>query len=113
MSRRASGLKAWAIQRATAVYLTFFFTVLLGKFGLNPPSSYLDWRLWVADPVVGIAFMVFFAALLFHTWVGVRDVLMDYVKPIAVRAALLTLVALCLLACGLWAAQILILVRLA
>lgn len=113
MSRRASGLKAWAIQRATALYLAVFFVVLLGKFSLEPPSSQLDWRLWVADPVTGIAFMVFIVALLFHAWVGVRDVLMDYVKPITVRATLLSLVALTLLACGLWAAQILILARLA
>jgi succinate dehydrogenase / fumarate reductase membrane anchor subunit len=113
VSRRASGLKAWAVQRATAIYLTVFFVVLLGKFALDPPTSHLDWRLWVADPVTGIAFMVFFAALLFHAWVGMRDVLMDYVKPVTVRATLLTLVALALLACGLWAAQILILARLA
>lgn len=113
MSRRASGLKAWAIQRVTAVYLAVFFIFLLGKFSLSPPASQLDWRLWVADPVIGIAFMVFIVALLFHAWVGVRDVLMDYVKPISVRATLLSLVALTLLACGLWAAQVLILARLA
>jgi succinate dehydrogenase / fumarate reductase membrane anchor subunit len=113
LSRRAAGLKAWAIQRATAIYLTGFFVLLLGKFTLDPPTSHLDWRLWVADPLIGIATMVFFTSLLFHAWVGVRDVLMDYVKPITIRATLLTLAALTLLACGLWAAQILILVRLA
>ncbi len=113
MSRRASGLRAWAIQRVTAIYLAIFFTILLVKFMIWPPADQLDWRLWVADPVVGIGFMVFIVALLFHAWVGVRDALMDYVKPIAVRATLLSLVALTLLACGLWAAQILILARLA
>jgi len=113
VSRRASGLKAWAIQRASAVYLLVFFTVLLVKFAFDPPTSQLDWRLWVADPVTGIAMLVFFVALLFHAWVGVRDVLMDYVRPIGVRVTLLTLVALALLGCGLWSAQILILARLA
>jgi succinate dehydrogenase / fumarate reductase membrane anchor subunit len=113
MSRRAAGLKAWAVQRGTAIYLTVFLLILLGKFALDPPTSQLDWRLWVADPVTGIAFMVFIVALLFHAWVGVRDVLMDYVKPITLRATLLSLVALTLLASGLWAAQILILARLA
>ena len=29
--------------------------------------------------------MVFFAALLYHAWVGMRDILMDYVKPDGVR----------------------------
>lgn len=113
MSRKASGLKAWAIQRVTAIYLAVFFVVLLGKFSVSPPTNQLDWRLWVADPVIGIASLVFFVALLFHAWVGIRDVLMDYVKPITVRATLLALVGLTLVACGLWAAQILILARLA
>jgi len=113
VSRRASGLKAWAIQRVTAIYLAVFFVVLLAKFSFNPPASQLDWRLWLADPLIGIAFMVFIVALLFHAWVGIRDVLMDYVKPITIRGTLLALVALTLLACGLWAAQILILARLA
>ena len=62
--------------------------------------------------LLGIIVLIF-VALLFHAWVGVRDVLMDYVSPIAIRASLLTLVSLTLLACGLWAAQILILARLA
>ena len=31
MSYKASGLKAWAIQRVTAIYLAVFFVVLLGK----------------------------------------------------------------------------------
>jgi succinate dehydrogenase / fumarate reductase membrane anchor subunit len=113
VSRRASGLKAWAIQRVTAIYLAVFLVLLLGKFSLSAPTSHLEWRLWVADPVIGIAFLVFIVALLLHAWVGVRDVLMDYVKPITLRATLLSLVALTLLASGLWAAQILILARLA
>lgn len=113
MSRRASGLKAWAIQRVTALYLAGFFVVLLGKFATDPPADQAAWHQWVADPLVGIAGLVFFVALLYHAWVGVRDVLMDYVKPIAVRSTLLALVALTLVACGLWAAQILILARLA
>ena len=113
MSRRASGLKAWALQRASAVYLAVCCVLLLGKFSLDPPSSQLDWRLWVADPLIGIAGLVFFVALLLHAWVGVRDVLMDYVRPVGLRATLLALVALMLLACGLWSAQILILARLA
>ena len=32
--------------------------------------------------------MLFFAALLYHAWVGMRDILMDYVKPTGIRLAL-------------------------
>jgi succinate dehydrogenase / fumarate reductase membrane anchor subunit len=48
------------------------------------------------------------AALLLHAWVGVRDVILDYVKPLPLRAGLLVLVALVLAAEGLWAARLLL-----
>jgi succinate dehydrogenase / fumarate reductase membrane anchor subunit len=46
-----------------------------------------------------------------HAWIGIRDVLIDYVQPIAIRASLLGVIALALVAMGLWAAQALTLVR--
>ena len=60
-----------------------------------------------------LAMLLFVLAVLLHAWIGVRDVLIDYVHPIAIRAALLGAIGLALVALGLWAAQALILVRLA
>ena len=37
-----------------------------------------------------------FGALLLHAWVGARDVLMDYVKPLPLRIGLMTLLVLLL-----------------
>ena len=59
------------------------------------------------------ALLLMVVSVLMHAWIVVRDVLIDYVQPIAVRAALLGLVAMSLVAMGLWAAQALILARLA
>ena len=111
MSRKASGLKAWAIQRGTALYLAAFFVFVLAKLGADPLPDYAAWRAWVADPVVSLAGLVFFAALLIHAWIGVRDILMDYVSHAGARVAALALVALVLVGSGLWAVQILFLAR--
>ena len=43
-----------------------------------------------------------------HAWVGVRDVLIDYVHPAALRFGLLALLALALLATALWAFMVLL-----
>ena len=112
MSRKASGLKAWVLQRATAIYIALFSILLLLVMLLNPPAGYAEWRDWFADPIIGIATLVFIVAILLHAWVGIRDVMIDYIKPLSLRVVLLALVALGLLACGLWASQSLILVRL-
>lgn len=112
MSRKASGLKAWALQRATAIYIAAFIVYLLAVLLSDAPKDYSAWRDWFADPIMGIATLVFVLMVLLHAWVGVRDVLIDYVHPTALRVSLLALVALTLVGCGLWASQSLILVRL-
>jgi len=49
---------------------------------------------------------LFFAALLLHAWVGVRDVIIDYVRPFYLRFSLLMVVGGALLATLLWALRI-------
>jgi succinate dehydrogenase / fumarate reductase membrane anchor subunit len=45
--------------------------------------------------------------LLLHVWVGLRDILMDYVHMLALRLSLTAVLLLSLVACGLWALRIL------
>jgi succinate dehydrogenase / fumarate reductase membrane anchor subunit len=58
-------------------------------------------------PAVSVSAALFFLALLLHVWAGLRDILMDYVQPLAVRLIFTSILALGLSACGLWALQIL------
>lgn len=111
MSRKASGLKAWALQRLTAIYVGLFSLYLLLVLLFAAPQGYVQWKGWLGGPLVSVAMLLFVFSVLLHAWIGVRDVLIDYVHPIAIRAALLGIVALFLVGLGLWAAQALILVR--
>mgnify|MGYP006282472395 CR=1 FL=1 len=53
-----------------------------------------------------VATLLFVAALLYHAWVGIRDVLMDYVKPAGVRLGLQVLVILSLVVYLVWSFQL-------
>ena len=105
MSRQASGLRAWALQRISAVYLGLYFIYMLGLFIISPPDSFETWQGWVADPIRGIALLLFFVAMLLHAWVGLRDLLIDYVHFSTLRVTLLSLIGIGLIGCGLWAAR--------
>ena len=109
MSWRASGLRAWALHRISAVYLALFTVVLLWHLLLQPPADFAAWRAWVATPWVSIGFCIYIAALLLHAWVGIRDVLIDYVRPLGIRVTLLTLFGLLFIGSGFWALQAVIL----
>jgi succinate dehydrogenase / fumarate reductase membrane anchor subunit len=108
VSRRADGLRTWLLQRVSAVYLAVFLVYVLVHFWLNPNPDYTAWRNWVASPAVSITGAGFILALLIHGWVGLRDVTLDYVHPLGLRLAVLTLIAFLLIGCGLWAMRILI-----
>lgn len=108
MSRRIDSLRAWIWQRISAVYLLGFIPYLIFYFLFSKPISFQGWHDWVAGPVVSIAIVLFFMMLLIHAWVGIRDVIMDYIHPLFVRALALGLSGLALISCGIWVARILV-----
>jgi len=112
VSRKASGFRAWLLQRVSAVYLALYLLYLVFHFSLNAPADYTAWHAWLAKPLTGIFMALFFLSLLMHAWIGVRDIVIDYVHPLAVRLLVLTGVALLLTGCGFWVLRTLVLVAL-
>lgn len=108
MSRPTHGLRDWLLQRLTAVYLAIFLGYLLVHFLLQPEHTYQQWHDWVTQPVMVIAISLFIVAVLIHGWVGMRDVILDYVHSVSLRLTILSLVALTLAACGIRALHVLI-----
>lgn len=109
MSRRAHGLRAWLLQRFSAVYLLLFLVYLSVHFNRAPLLDFAQWQAWLADPLVNLATGLFILSMLVHGWVGIRDVIMDYVTHTGMRVALLAAVALTLTGCGLWSLRVLFL----
>jgi len=106
MSRKASGLRAWVLQRVTAVLLFLLTLVFAIYFIVSPPATVEEWRAVVGTPLVGLLILMATLSLLLHAWVGIRDVLLDYAPIFALRFALLTLFGVGFVACGLWVLQI-------
>lgn len=112
MTRPMVGLRAWILQRVSALYVGAFLLYLLIRFAAGAPTDYAAWRGWVAQPHVVVLGAVFFIMLLAHAWVGARDVILDYAPSLALRVTLLITLALVLLLCAVWLARILLLATL-
>ena len=106
MKRGPTGLPAWMVQRASAVLVLLFLLYVLGSLWRAPVHSHADWLQWLARPGMRVAIGVFFAALLAHMWVGLRDVLLDYSQPVHLRPLWLTALAAALGGLALWAGAI-------
>lgn len=101
------GLGDWLLQRLTAALMAAYTLVGFALVCWKAPGSYADWKAMFSGGFVRVCTMVFMAALLYHAWVGMRDILMDYVKPALLRLALEGAVGVVLLGYLVWSASIL------
>jgi len=101
------GLRDWLAQRISAVLMAVYTLILLVVLLKSPPLTYAAWKDLFAQGWMRVATLLFAASLAWHAWVGVRDILMDYVKPDGLRLTLQVLVLLFIASYVGWAIQIL------
>ncbi len=100
------GLRDWLAQRFTAVVMALYTVILLVFFLTAHDFSYAGWAGMFARQWFKLATFVTFLALFYHAWVGMRDIWMDYVKPVGIRISLQVATIVWLIACAGYAAQI-------
>ena len=101
------GVGGWLLQRLTAVVMAIYTAGLAVCLLWHAPGSHAEWQAIFAGTFARLATMLFLAALLYHAWIGMRDILMDYVKPMGLRLALQVAVAVALAFYLVWSASIL------
>jgi succinate dehydrogenase / fumarate reductase membrane anchor subunit len=101
------GTGDWLLQRLTAVVMAGYTIFILIALAAFRPSSYAAWKAALSHTWLQVGTLLFVGALLYHAWVGMRDILMDYVKPTALRLTAQFAVAFVLLFYLVWTASIL------
>jgi succinate dehydrogenase / fumarate reductase membrane anchor subunit len=99
------GLRDWLSQRVTALVMALFTVALVVQVLLPGPMGYEKWASIFSAQWMKLLTFVTILALLVHVWVGVRDILMDYVKPMVVRLLLQVATLMWLVGCAGWAIQ--------
>jgi succinate dehydrogenase / fumarate reductase membrane anchor subunit len=101
------GLRDWLAQRITAAIMAVYTLIMGGVLLKHAPLTHAAWRDLFAQGWMRIATLLFAVSLAWHAWVGVRDILMDYIKPDGLRLALQVATLLTLAVYLGWAVQIL------
>ena len=99
------GVVSFLGQRITSVILTVWL-LLVGFSILFGPLTYETWAGLFAPLWMKIITLVAMLSLLYHAWVGVRNIWMDYVQPVWARLSLQTITVVWLIACAVWSVQI-------
>ena len=83
------------------------YPVLAIALLFSPPHDYGAWKAVFSDSGMRIASFLFLVSLFWHAWVGMRNILMDYVHGTAIRLTLQYWSILSLLFYTIWSAEIL------
>ena len=101
------GMRDWLSQRVTANLMALFTIAVIVQVLLPGEMGYNKWAgMFSQQWMKGLTFVVI-VSLLIHVWVGMRDIWMDYVKPVAVRLVLQVATIVWLVGCAGWAVQVL------
>ncbi len=102
------GLRDWLAQRVTAALMALFTLVVLAQLIFSKgPVGYDQWAgIFSTQWMKALTFAIILA-LLYHVWVGMRDIWMDYIKPVGIRLSLQVFSIVWLVACAGWAIQVL------
>ncbi len=103
------GLRPWVIQRVSAVYIVLFILYASYCYFAADAIAFESWKLWLYNPFNTTVIGIFVLAILFHAWIGMRDVVLDYVHYILLRIFILAMLVGVLIGCGLWVFRILLL----
>jgi succinate dehydrogenase / fumarate reductase membrane anchor subunit len=101
------GMRDWLSQRVTAALLALFALVVLAQLLLPGPLGYDRWAGIFAAQWMKVFTFVVIVALVWHAWVGVRDIWMDYVKSVGLRLVLQVATIAWLVGCMGWAFEVL------
>ena len=93
LTHKYPGMRLWLSQRLTAVVMAIYIVLLLVLLLVVQPFGHATWQqnyaAWYtfASPVwFRLATLMFFMCLLMHAWLGVADVLKDYIFNKTLRA---------------------------
>ncbi len=102
------GLRDWLVQRVTAALMVLFTLLVLAQVMFTRgPIGYESWAGIFAPQWMKVITFAVIVALIWHIWVGMRDIWMDYIKPVWLRLSLQVFTLVWLVGCAGWALQVL------
>lgn len=92
-----SGVHDWLLLRASAIVITLYVLYILGFVVTAPDITYEIWRGFFATSITKVFTVLTLLSILAHAWIGLWQVLTDYIKPLALRLMLQLAVVVLLL----------------
>jgi succinate dehydrogenase / fumarate reductase membrane anchor subunit len=83
-----NGVHDWLLLRASAIVITLYVVYILGFVIIAQDITYEVWRGFFASSITKVFTLLTLLSILVHAWIGMWQVLTDYIKPLAIRLVL-------------------------
>ncbi|MEI2266874.1 succinate dehydrogenase membrane anchor subunit [Erwinia sp. CGal63] len=83
-----NGVHDWLLVRATSIVMTLYILYILGFIVMTDTLTYDNWHAFFASSVTKVFTLLTLFSILMHGWIGMWQVLTDYVKHLATRLLL-------------------------
>lgn len=102
LTKKYPGMRLWLSQRLTAILMAIYIILFVLMLVVMKPSGYAAWHALFSPTWFRLATWLFFLSLFIHAWLGVADVLKDYIFNKTLRAYLQMTVDVLLVAYLFW-----------
>ena len=107
LTNKYPGMRLWLSQRLTALIMVTYIIGLVSILAIIQPHNFTIWHAIVSSIIFKLTTFLFFLSLSFHAWLGVRDVMRDYIFNVILRNKMQIVVDILLMAYFVWAGIIL------
>ncbi|WP_058913584.1 succinate dehydrogenase membrane anchor subunit [Entomohabitans teleogrylli] len=80
-----NGVHDFILIRATAIVLTLYILYMVGFFATSGEVTWDVWYGFFSSSFTRVFTLLALVSVLIHAWIGMWQVLTDYVKPLAIR----------------------------
>nr|WP_318384977.1 succinate dehydrogenase membrane anchor subunit [uncultured Enterobacter sp.] len=92
-----NGVHDFILVRATAIVLTLYIIYMVGFFAISGELTFEAWTGFFSTAFTKVFTLLALFSILIHAWIGMWQVLTDYVKPVAIRLGLQLVIVVALL----------------
>lgn len=92
-----NGIHDFVLVRATAIIITLYIIYMIGFVATSGTLTWDVWTGFFTSAFTKVFTLLALLSILIHAWIGMWQVLTDYVKPLAIRMILQLIIVVALL----------------
>jgi len=94
LTKRYPGFRLWFLQRISGFIIAIFSVIFITRLYFFDTDSFQGWKNFFAPFWMQLLLLIAWICICFHGWIGVRNVIKDYIRYYYLRIFLLNLTAI-------------------